>query len=59
MELHHLPQDCTSSEKGAETKLSKPQKIAAINVKNVQDMIHVPSLRILKGKDWEHVVWRA
>ena len=59
MELHHLPQDCTSSGKGAETKLSKPQKIDAINVKNVQDMIHVPSLRILKGKDWEHVVWRA
>ena len=59
MELHHLPQDCTSNGKGAETKLSKPQKIDAINVKNVQDMIHVPSLRILKGKDWEHVVWRA
>ena len=59
MELHHLPQDCTSSGKGAEIKLSKPQKIDAINVKNVQDMIHVPSLRILKGKDWEHVVWRA
>ena len=31
--LHHLPQDCTSSQKGAETKLSKLQQIDAINVK--------------------------
>ena len=39
MGLHHLPQDCTSNRKGAETKSSKPQQIDAINVKNVQDMI--------------------
>ena len=43
IELHHLPQDYTSSGRRAETKLSKPQQIDAINVKNVQDMIHVPS----------------
>ena len=43
MELHHLPQDCTLNGRGAETKLSKLQQIDAINVKNVQDMIHVPS----------------
>ena len=44
MELHHLPLDCISSERGAKTKLSKSQQIDAINVKNVQDMIHVLSL---------------
>ena len=33
MELHRLPQDCTSSRNGAETKLSKSQQIDAINVK--------------------------
>ena len=43
MELHHLSQDCTSSGRGAETKLSKLQQIDVINVKNVQDVIHVPS----------------
>ena len=59
MELHHLPQDYTSSGRRAETKLSKSQQIDAINVKNVQDMIHVPSPWILKGKNWEHVVWMA
>ena len=48
--LHHLPQDCTSSQKGAETKLSKLQQIDAISVKNIQDMIHAPSPLILKGK---------
>ena len=31
--FHHLPQDCTSSERGAKTKLSKLQQIDAINVK--------------------------
>ena len=31
--LHHLPQDCTSSGRGVETKLSKIQQIDAINVK--------------------------
>ena len=31
--LHHLPQDCTSSGRGAETKLYKLQQIDAINVK--------------------------
>ena len=36
MQLHHLPQDCTSSGRGVETKLSKPQRIDAIKVKNVQ-----------------------
>ena len=30
---HHLPQDCTSSGRGTETKLSKLQQIDAINVK--------------------------
>ena len=50
MELHHLPQDCSSSGRGAKTKLSKLQQINAINVKNVQDVIHVPSPCILKGK---------
>ena len=48
--LHHLPQDYTSSRRGAETKLSKLQQIDAINIKNVQDMIYVPSPWILKGK---------
>ena len=43
MELHHLPQDCAFSGKGAEAKLSKPQQIDVINVKNVQDVIHMPS----------------
>ena len=54
--LHHLPQDCTFSERGVETKL---QQIGDINVKNIQDMIHVPSPWILKGKNWEHMVWRV
>ena len=39
MELHHLPQDYTSSGRRVETKLSKPQQIDAITDKNVQDMI--------------------
>ena len=59
MRFHHLPQDCTSSGRGAETKSSKLQQIDAINVKNVQDVIHVPSPWIIKGKNWEHVVWKA
>ena len=50
MELHHLFQDYTSSGRGAKTKLFKLQQIDAINIKNVQDVIHVPSLCILKGK---------
>ena len=33
MQLHHLPQYYTSSGRGVETKLSKPQWIDAINVK--------------------------
>ena len=33
MGLHHLPQDCTSNGRGAETKISKFQQIDAINVK--------------------------
>ena len=41
--LHHLPQDCTSNKRGAGTKLSKLKQVDAINFKNVQDMIHVPS----------------
>ena len=57
--LHNLPQNYTSSGRGVETKLSKLQQINAINIKNNQDMIHVPSPWILKGKIWEHVVWRA
>ena len=57
--LHDLPQNCSSSGRGAETKLSKLQQIDAINVKNDQNMIHVPSPWILKRKIWEHVVWRA
>ena len=57
--LHDLPQNCTSNGRGVETKLSKLQQIDAINVKNDQDIIRVPSPRILKGKIWEHVVWRA
>ena len=36
MKLHHLPQDCTSSERGAETKLFKLQRIDVKNTKNVQ-----------------------
>ena len=43
MELHHLPQDCTSSGRGTKTKLSKLQQMDAKNLKNVQDVIHVPS----------------
>ena len=31
--LHHFPQECTSSRRGAETKLFKLQQIDAINVK--------------------------
>ena len=36
MEFHHLPQDCTSSGRGAETKLFKLQQIGVKNTKNVQ-----------------------
>ena len=36
MKLHHLPQDCTSSKRGAETKLFKLQQIDVKNTKNVQ-----------------------
>ena len=43
MKFHYLPQNCTSSERGAETKLFKFQQIDAKNVKNIQDVIHVPS----------------
>ena len=43
MEFHYLPQNCTSSERGTETKLFKFQQIDAKNVKNIQDVIHVPS----------------
>ena len=57
--VHHLSQDCTSSGRGAKIKLSKLQQIDAINVKNIQDVIHVPSPWILKGKIWEYMVWRA
>ena len=32
-----------SSRRGVETKLSKSQQIDTINVKNVQDMNHMPS----------------
>ena len=39
-----------SSGRGDETKLSKFQQIDAKNVKNIQDVIHVPSPWILKGK---------
>ena len=44
MEFHYLPQNCTSSERGTETKLFKFQQIDAKNVKNIQNVIHVPSL---------------
>ena len=57
--LHDLPQNYSSNGRGAETKLSKLQQIDAINVKNDQNIIHVPSPWILKRKIWEHVVWRA
>ena len=43
MKFHYLPQNCTSSGRGAETKLFKFQQIDAKNVKNIQDIIHVPS----------------
>ena len=43
MEFHYLLQNCTSSGREAETKLFKFQQIDAKNVKNVQDVIHVPS----------------
>ena len=36
MELHHLSQNCTSSKRGAETKLFKLQQIDVKNTKNVQ-----------------------
>ena len=36
MELHHLPQNCTSSKRGSETKLFKLQQIDVKNAKNVQ-----------------------
>ena len=51
MELHHLFQDCTSSERGAETKLFKLQQIDVINIKNIQNVIHVPSPWILQGEN--------
>ena len=35
MDLRHSPQEYISSGKGAETKLSKSQKINTINVKNI------------------------
>ena len=50
MELRHPFQDCTSSGRGVETKLFKLQQIDAINVKNVQDVIHVPNSWILQGE---------
>ena len=50
MEFYYLPQNCTSSGKGAETKLFKFQQINAKNVKKIQDVIHVPSPWILKGE---------
>ena len=50
MELHHFPQDYISSRMGAEAKLSKSQQINAINVKNVQDMVHVQAHESLTGK---------
>ena len=43
MEFHYLPQNCTSSGRKAETKLFKFQQIDTKNVKNIQDVIHVPS----------------
>ena len=43
MGLHHFPQDYISNEKGAKTKLSKYQQINVVSVKNVQELIHVPS----------------
>ena len=43
MKFHYLPQNCTSSGRRAETKLSKFQQIDAKNVKNIQDVIHAPS----------------
>ena len=43
MEFHYLLQNCTFSGKEAETKLFKFQQIDAKNVKNIQDVIHVPS----------------
>ena len=43
MEFHYLPQNCISSERGAKTKVFKFQQIDAKNVKNIQDVIHVPS----------------
>ena len=39
MEFHYRPQNCTSNERGAETKLFKFQQIDAKNVKNIQDVI--------------------
>ena len=35
MELNHVPQDCTTNGRRAETKLFKLQQIDAINVKNI------------------------
>ena len=43
MEFHYLSQSFTSNGRGAETKLFKFQQIDAKNVKNIQDVIHVPS----------------
>ena len=43
IEFHYFPQNCTSSGRGVETKLFKFQQIDAKNVKNIQDVIHVPS----------------
>ena len=41
IEFHYLPENYTFSGRGVETKLSKLKQVDAINVKNVQDMIHV------------------
>ena len=50
MEFHYLHQNYTSSERGAKTKLFKFQQIDVKNVKNIQDVIHVPIPWILKGE---------
>ena len=50
MELHHLPQDYTSSGRKAETKSAKFQQINAINVKNIQRRDSCPKPMNPKGE---------
>ena len=50
MELHHLPQDCTSNGRGVETKLFKLQQIDVKNAKIIQRRDSCAKPMNLKGR---------